>query len=149
MAVADPATHQPVPGVSYAEVASHEPEDNSDSTVVKQQVNGTKTPPDTSDEYVGAGLDSAPRSPVRGHKKVSSRNSNKSLRTYAKSQQKSSSEDRPIVYENKSNVNGSHLTSIKPNYDYDESLKLDGSEKRQKPTLVSGRTPSAGWDSSG
>jgi hypothetical protein len=144
MAVVDPASHQPIPGVSYAEIASHEPANNDDSSIIKHQVNGDK---DTSDEYVGAGLDSDPKSPVRGHKKVSSRSSLRSMRI---SQQKSSStDDPPIVYENKSNVNGSHLTSIKPNYDYDESIKLDGSEKRQKPTLVSGRTPSAGWEASG
>jgi 2-acylglycerol O-acyltransferase 2 len=134
-------TQQPIPGISYADAASMDP---------PAQTNGTGQVT-TPGEYVGEGLDAAPKSPVRGHKKVTARGSRGSLRQTSKDQK--SNDGGEVVYEKVSGMNGSDLTSIKPSYDYEESIRLDDSERRVPRNnglkLVSGRQPAAGWETSG
>jgi hypothetical protein len=113
---------------------------------------GTISPlPPTPGEYFGEGLDADPKSPVRGHKKVSSRGSRGSLRQAAK-EHKVKISDEHFVYEDMVGSNGSHLTSVKPSYDYNQHLKLDQSEaklhKNNGLQLVAGRKPAAGWNQS-
>ena|ERR1700761_6701884 len=142
MASPEVASKQPVPGISYADAASIEP---------SGLTNGTSHESTTPGEYEGEGLDVAPKSPVRGHKKVSSRSSHGSLKQPAKDQMSKAKDE--VVYEKVSGINGNDLTSVKPSYDYEESIRLDDSERRNPENnglkLVSGRTPAAGWARSG
>ncbi|KAF2665902.1 DAGAT-domain-containing protein [Microthyrium microscopicum] len=109
--------------------------------------------PPTPGEYSGQGLDDAPKSPLKGHKKVSSRGSRGSLRSPPKEIKKKENEDT-VVYEKLQNWNGGgHLTSVKPTADYEDALRLDEVERTRAPSgelvLKSGRIPSAGWEQSG
>ena len=91
MALPQAVNQLPIPNVSYAEAASAEP----------VQTNGTSHEA-TSAEYEGEGLDTAPKSPVRGHKKVSSRSSRGSLKQAAKDQKAKSGDE--VVYEKVSDL---------------------------------------------
>jgi 2-acylglycerol O-acyltransferase 2 len=162
MATAEITSAQPVNGLSYADAATKDAP-NGDAPVIdltngangvngdKPHANGERTPElPTPGEYVGQGLDEAPRSPVKGHKKVSSRGSRGQLRPSPKEQKKVETEDK-VVYESW-NGNGK-LTSVRPSADYEEALRLDEMEKSRNAAgelvLKSGRIPSAGWDRSG
>jgi 2-acylglycerol O-acyltransferase 2 len=142
MAEADITNVQPVPGLSYAEAAKTNGVDDTNLNDTEPSVNGNG--PTTPGEYTGEGLDAAPKSPIRGHKKVSSRSSRTSLKQ---------TETDSVVYEKISRSNGENLTSVKPSYDYEASIELDESERpnrnNNKLQLVSGRKPSAGWEKSG
>jgi hypothetical protein len=116
-------------------------------------------------EYVGAGILDAPTSPTRGHKRLSSRSSNRSLNGIKSPQKKRSSEEEKsdnVVYEKHSAGNGGQLTSVKQTEDHEKNLKQTEKEAKPKtnetssPTkgeqeleLTSGRVASAGWEKSG
>jgi 2-acylglycerol O-acyltransferase 2 len=143
-------TKQPIHGVSYADAVTH-----AEGTYDEMPAtNGIKPDhPPTPGEYTGAGMDDAPRSPMKGHKKVTSRGSRGSLRSSPKqAKKKESSDGEEIVYEKLGNLNGSQLTSVKPT-DFEEGMKLDELEKKRRKStemeLVSGREPSSGWERSG
>ena len=143
-------TKQPIQGVSYADAVSH-PEGTYEEPPA---TNGVKHDhPTTPGEYTGAGMDDAPRSPMKGHKKVASRSSRSSLRSSPKQQKKKEGSDgEEIVYEKLGSMNGSQLTSVKPT-GFEEGMKLDEQEKKRRKStemeLVSGREPSSGWERSG
>jgi 2-acylglycerol O-acyltransferase 2 len=153
MASAQLVDAQPVKGVSYADAAAAPPPADDPNVLLDSPpdplMNGNDAPQlPTPGEYVGAGMDSAPKSPVRGHKKVSSRGSRNSLRQASKEQRPPYPDEVVLA-----GTNGDSLTSIKPSYDYEESIQLDNSQGKNmmsnKLELVSGRTPSAGWERSG
>ncbi|KAF2142247.1 uncharacterized protein K452DRAFT_250173 [Aplosporella prunicola CBS 121167] len=118
--------HLPDPGKSYADAAV--------------QPNGASTP----GEYVGAGLDTSPKTPTRGHRRVKSKSSPK------RSPEKDN--ENHVVYEKVSDVDGKkHLTSVKPDDEFEKNLRLDKDEKPKEEDhkeLTTGRQAGAGWEHS-
>ncbi|KAF2434939.1 DAGAT-domain-containing protein [Tothia fuscella] len=123
------------------------------------------TPPSTTNfdavkspgEYTGSGILDAPTSPVRGHKKVSSRSSRNSLRVKEanKKESKDETEDGGLVYEKYQDGNGARLTSLKSTDDYNDAIQTVRRELRvqhspaRERKLASGRVAAAGWETSG
>jgi hypothetical protein len=126
------------------------------AAAVSTLVNGKSQGISASDEaLIGVGLDEAPKSPVKGHKKLGSRGSRSSLKSKSKEPLVSKGEsEKPVVYEQVHSINGSQLVSVKPSDDYESELQLDDAERKRKVSgdslsLTSGRQPSAGWERSG
>jgi hypothetical protein len=176
MISAENANAAPVNGVSYADAAALDSQ--IPSTYAEAAADHSKTPGPTFDlthtangghvitpprtvsplptpgEYEGAGLDESPKTPTKRVRPLS-RNGNLSgsLRQAFMEDEKKKHSDT-IVYEKLAHSNGhGHLTSVKPEDDYDEALRLDKTEARRTPdgdlVLKSGRIPSAGWEQSG
>jgi hypothetical protein len=119
--------------------------------------------PTPTGDFEGAGLDESPKTPIK-RKRPLSRNGNASgslRQAFLESEKKNNSDSGgsrknsdTIVYEKLNHVNGTkHLTSVKPEDDYNEALRLDKTEAKFTPdgelVLKSGKIPSAGWERSG
>jgi hypothetical protein len=106
----------------------------------------------TPGEYNGQGMDVSPKAAVR-RAKVTHRGPWSSLKSSSPKEAKGAKTKETTVYQNTNGVNGSSLTSVKTPDDYHESLELDKRQRRkdsdQSLELVSGRQPSAGWETSG
>lgn len=118
MAEANIPNLQPVPGISYADVAAiptHERDDSVTSTAstLAEPIDfpnyKTEDPIESAGEYVGEGQDSSPKSTIRGHKKVSSRSSKASLR-----KQKSQTRVGDDLSDKFSNLGGNLDNAVKP-----------------------------------
>jgi hypothetical protein len=119
--------------------------------------------PTPTGDFEGAGLDESPKTPIK-RKRPLSRNGNASgslRQAFLESAKKNSSENGgsrknsdTIVYEKLNHANGTkHLTSVKPEDDYEDALRLDKNEAKPAPggelVLKSGKIPSSGWERSG
>lgn len=116
--------------------------ENKAKNLASIQTNGVITPPaDDKEQYEGAGQDSSPRSPTRGHRRVSSKKSNGSLgRKHGEQLQKD-------MFEKHQDANGKALTSVKPSDDYEEETQTSAQPK-ERDSLTSGRQAGAGWHTS-
>ncbi|TKA48308.1 hypothetical protein B0A49_12506 [Cryomyces minteri] len=137
---------------SYAEaVKEHgEPEPYVEATEEGANDNTHQNGDATPEQFVGAGMDETPRTPIRGlHKKSSSRHVN--------GVKKEKSEDTPskVIYEKHQSPDGEHLVSVETTREYEIALaagKRERSrqrEERRESELVSGRRAGAGWERSG
>lgn len=97
-------------------------------------------------QYIGNGIDDAPRSPMRkAHKR------NGSLRVNGVKKEK---EDKNTLVEKFQDRDGERLTTVGFSKAYEEALRQDEKEKpiikqSEGHALVSGRKAGAGWERSG
>jgi hypothetical protein len=102
--------------------------------------NGIKIPTeDDKNSLEGVGMDSSPKSPTRGHKRVASRSSQTSLG------RKHGEQTDSDVYEKHQNGHGDALTSVKPPTELEKVARTDAPLKRRNSELKSGRQAGAGW----
>lgn len=143
-----------LPPKSYAE-AAEEPVPNDSQT---NGLNGTKDSkvqkieeiksngkikiPSAADkeQYEGEGLGNSPKSPSRGHRRVSSRKSNGSIG------RKQGEQLSYEVYEKFQDGNGHALMSAKPPSDYEKDARQD--DEPREDSLTTGREAGAGWHKS-
>ena len=94
-------------------------------------------------QYIGNGIDDAPRSPMR---KVHKRNG--SVRVNGVKKEK---EDKKVIVEDFQDRDGERLTTVNFSKAYEEALRQDEREKpiMKQSALVSGRKAGAGWERSG
>lgn len=100
------------------------------------KTNGITTPADDDRTSLeGLGQDGSPRSPtVKGHRRVSSRNSHGSLGR---------------IHEKHANGHGETLTSVKPQHEFQVAKADRRSDlKRRNSELTTGRQAGAGWSKS-
>lgn len=159
-----PPAPEPPGDKSYVKAAASSPpplpEDTDEEDLKQDMTPAPAVQPPTPGEYTGAGLDQAPRSPIRfSHKRAGSRGSNKANGRPKTSSSSSSSivsqTDLNLVFEKYSDGEGEKFTSVRPPAEYEMNLKQD--EKEERPDvkskgeleLVSGRQAAAGWERSG
>jgi 2-acylglycerol O-acyltransferase 2/2-acylglycerol O-acyltransferase 1 len=110
------------------------------------KTNGIKTPSEEEKTSLeGLGQDGSPRSPtVKGHRRVSSRNSHGSL-----GRKQGEQAQNGILHEKHANGNGDALTSVKPQQEF-QVAKADRRTdlKRRNSELTTGRQAGAGWHKS-
>ena len=135
---------RPEPDKSYADAAA---ENTNNDT--KQEIIASGA-----DEYSGQGMDESPRTPIvrRTHKRAGSRSSHSST---GKKREPSEDDAPPkLMYEQFANKDGKHLTSLKPDENLEQVMRIDEKKEPEhkqalsRDELVSGRRAGAGWEKS-